>query len=515
MIRFALFTSGLLLFAHSAFAACSGSSPSYTAASASSTDVNACIALATTGDTVHFSGFGTWASGSVSLTKAITLDGGSEASTTVDVTGTPGTTTFTITKQAAGLIRLSNITFAIANTASQTTHAIEIDGPWLSALPVIFSHVTFNLADAGGPGIRTNGGVIFSYVTMNAGGTGVNNFLFTAKLVDGASWAAADSIGMNDTDGTKNIYIENSTFNGGTNGVWDCDDGCRIVDRHNTYIQSGGFNSHGWDTSPYGMRQFEIYDNTYSFTPPTDPTCSDHEAIVSNINQFIWIRGATGVIWGNSFDDIASMCWGVKPEIRLSIRGVEDVRTQGPWPFGTCMDVSYPVPHALGQNYTGVTEFTDPIYLWNNSGPYSAASGFSWGNPCGFDWQTFFVSGRDFVLTGVNLITVDSVSTIFDGAGGTPKPGYTPYTYPHPLVSASSSILSVLPASGTLGQAVSVAIVGLNTAWVNGKTTAIFAGVGITVSSTTVLSPTSATVSITISGSATPGPGDVVMVTVP
>jgi hypothetical protein len=62
--------------------------------------------------------------------------------------------------------------------------------------------------------------------------------------------------------------------------------------------------------------------------------------------------------------------------------------------------------------------FTDPIYIWGNTGTGSNGNGGfkaigqgSWGDQTGY-----FNLGRDYFN------------------GGTAKPGYTPYTYPHPLV---------------------------------------------------------------------------------
>jgi phospholipase C len=67
-----------------------------------------------------------------------------------------------------------------------------------------------------------------------------------------------------------------------------------------------------------------------------------------------------------------------------------------------------------------------------------------------------------------------------------------------------SSIASLSPASGTLGQTVPVTITDLYTNFVQGSTTASFpAGSGITVSNFTVTSPTTATATLSISASAT------------
>jgi hypothetical protein len=227
-------------------------------------------------------------------------------------------------------------------------------------------------------------------------------------------------MGTRDKNGTLNVYIETNTFYGGSNQAVDCDDACRLVFRYNTLTYTDT-NSHGEDTSPFGERHWEIYDNTYTDPQPA-PTCSGNTSCVGNIVQEIWIRGATGVIFDNTLDDIAGNYWGDKSEAKFNIRGAEDVRPQG-----SCAQVAYPVPHQLGQNNDGTKDFTDPIWVWGNKGTLVIGAGWEWGNPCGFNYDTFFQWGRD----GIDN---DSKTVDPNGSGtNAAKPGYTPYTYPHPL----------------------------------------------------------------------------------
>ncbi len=91
---------------------------------------------------------------------------------------------------------------------------------------------------------------------------------------------------------------------------------------------------------------------------------------------------------------------------------------------------------------------------------------------------------------------------------------YTPYTYPHPLVSgAIASITSLTPAIGAQGAtSLSVAVVGSNTNFVNATTVCDF-GVNITVNSCTVISATALTANITIAGGAAIGARDATFTT--
>lgn len=375
-----------------------------TTATCSQGDVQAAIDSAAPGDTVQLPAAAcAWSR--VTLAKSITLTGMGQTRTVIDVSN--GNPVFVITRQTNGPIRIANLAF-VARNNNNLPHPIYVQGGWPQGQPVVFRDVTFTATAATLVDVKLPGGVIFSRITFNGGW---NDFLLTVKELTTNSWQSPDSIGNRDLTGLQNLYIEDSVFNGGSNGIVDCDDNCRIVVRKNQFINSGGFNSHGKDTSTHGMRHFEIYDN--SFTNP-DTTCPDGITSLSNINQFIWIRGGTGVIYNNSLVNLRSQCWGDKPEIRLSIRGAEDVRPQG-----SCTSVKYPVPHQLGQNHDGTSYFLDPIRLWNNSQDIAIYAGWQWGNPCGFSFADFFQWGRD-------------------GINGTPRPGYTPYQYPHPLAAGTA-----------------------------------------------------------------------------
>src|SRR5690606_15900007 len=133
--------------------------------------------------------------------------------------------------------------------------------------------------------------------------------------------------------------------------------------------------------------------------------------VFANQNWLIWLRGGTGVIYDNTLTDIAGNFWGDKSEIRLTLRGAEDARPQG-----DCADVSYPVPRQLSQGHDGQTPITDPIYIWGNTGTQAISADWNWGNPCNLVFDDFFAFGRDAFVDG------------------TERPGYAPYTYPHPLV---------------------------------------------------------------------------------
>lgn len=370
-----------------------GSGNTIAAASCSTSDVQTAIDAAAVGDTVAVpAGSCSWSG--LSLAKAVHLQGAGTTQTLITLAGSNS-----VVKQSAGVVRISGFGFS-KNGGGNGSKGLSISGSWKNAEPIVIEKNTFQISNTGLFVIDVVGGVV---IADNAFTGGWDDSFIQPKHAQDAegSWTSADTLGSKDTTGKLNHYIEDNTFYGGTNQGIDADDSTRVVYRHNQLTYSS-FNTHGWATSPVGVRHFEVYGNAFKHPGGTDA--------IANQNWAVWIRGGTGVIFDNQFDDLAGSHWGQKDEIRLTIRGAEDARPQGP-----CASTSYPVPHQIGQSHDGTGAVTDPLYLWGNTGTVAVSAGWNWGNPCGFTFSDFFQWGRDAVDTG------------------TPKPGYTPYTYPHPL----------------------------------------------------------------------------------
>lgn len=393
------FLAALLFFlSASSWAACTGSSPTWTSTPDQSS-VSTCLSNASAGDTINVSaGSATWTA--IAINKAVTLNGAGTGSTTITLAGNSS-----IAKQAAGVTRIKNFTF-VRNTEGNNSYAFYITGAW-TARPVIFQNNAVTMSNAGFFRVEVSGGFI---VANNSFTADWDDSILKLKNAGGLSeWNTASTMGTLDTNGEKNIYIEDNTFYGGTNQGIDCDDACRVVYRHNTLTYSS-FNSHGYDTSDVGARHWEIYNNTFIHDGGT--------SAIANQNWIFWIRGGTGVIHNNVFPDIAGGWWGDKAEFKFSIRGIQDSYTKV---FGSCGAVSYPAPRQLGQGHNGSSQVLDPIYIWGNTGPLVGIAGgldSDWGNPCSVSWNNFYQINRDYY-------------------SGSAKPSYTTYTYPHPLVSGA------------------------------------------------------------------------------
>lgn len=221
------------------------------------------------------------------------------------------------------------------------------------------------------------------------------------------SWTTPDTLGTNDTDGTHNVYVEDCDFHMFLN-AGDTDGDSRVVMRHNTF-DNAGTGSHGADTGPYGTRHWEYYNNTFIFEPTSN-------GVVLPLNWWFFIRGGTGVITDNVLPLLSSQDWGTKSTVNVIVENIR--RNAGPYP---CWK-TYPVPHQPGQGSNGVNNVLDPIRIWNNTGTGATNVVVTQYEPdeCGNNTQAsdFTKINRDYYV-------------------GSARPGYTEYTYPHPLRSDS------------------------------------------------------------------------------
>lgn len=320
--------------------------------------------------------------------------------------------------------------------------------------------------------------------------TGVAHIGLELQLESNA-WAeaflvSAPTMGDLDTTGIGNFYMEDCDFHAG-NAIIDFSNYCRGVVR-NCLINNAVIGSHGADTG-FGNSSMEVYDNVAFF--------NNNEAEALAMNYWFNIRGSTGVVTGNVFPDITTQTWGNKAEIDLQIQqlrrnagnypcwgassktiagntqanptivttsavhgysatGLQQTVTQvrisgsnstptldglrtitilSPTTFsvpvdvtvagtaGTVRAIEYPAPYQLGYSHTGSAPVTTPFYFWNNSRTLEV-----WGS----DYPD--PPAQDACTQGVDRDTwSDYIQEGRDWIQGTAKPGYTKFTYPHPL----------------------------------------------------------------------------------
>ena len=437
---------GLLLITAPVWAACSGASPNVMAASANLIDVSDCLAAAVNGGTIAVpAGSATWTS-TLKIAKFVKLI----ASGTVTIIdnsagGDPnaggGPSLITITESTAGNTKIQGFVFQQGTAVHLGAAGIIEMNYATGGQPILITGNTFTQGGSGNAIVaHTNRGVIWSNSFTGVPGTS-NCFNNTSALRHkpsglSTSWTTPSTFGSADASGNQNLYFETNTVKNVLEAI-DTDDNGRLVVRYNTFTNSG-VGSHGADTSSFGGRYYEAYKNTFVFD--TTPVCPGD--LPTNINFFLTLRGGTALIHDNVIPRLTSAAWGSKAEVAFFAEMTR--RSAGAYAcWGTRTPGGYPAPRQSGWGYTtgrtqasttGVFQDLEPIYLWNNSGAgnHSSPAVLDYPNECGAaapSATSYVVSGRDYFTS-------------------TAKPGYSPYTYPHPLAAGVGSPST--PASLTL-----------------------------------------------------------------
>jgi hypothetical protein len=354
---------------------------------------------------------------------------------------------FTITESTAGHIDISGVQFAAGTGASDFYLTRTSGGQAILLRDLWIQHNGGTFTNIDGD---TSRGVIWNTSFDSSPFSSSNGQVFRTKDANGSamptSWTTASTMGTADTTGQNNFYIESSDFHAYL-ALFDYDDMSRTVFRYN-FLNNAGGASHGADTSNFGMRHFEFYNNVGIFQAYTDGT-------TANMNWWIFIRGGTHVIHDNVLPLISSQDWGTKGDIIYAVENLG--RNAGPhacWGEGGTNGQYYWAPRQVGMGrvtgtgtttgpqvncvgtgcissnrFSGSTDAytyvgdSEPAYLWNNKRPAGTLAPLSVGFATAYTDCTGADSQSNYVQA--NRDYFNSASTA--------KPGYTPYTYPHPL----------------------------------------------------------------------------------
>ena len=392
-----------LLGASIAHAACSGSSPTRTAASAANADVQVCVTAAVNGDTILVPA-GTVSYGTTAVdipnTKCLTINGqgGVTISSAYGFTMEPTTT---CESRITGFGFTSSggnpPTTPINVTSTTSTYCYRIDHNTFSNT----ARSIFLVVSGNGPGL-------IDHNSFNGGGA--------SEEIHNLGMGASSEAGWQDTivpGGSQMVFIENNTFSTSSTTVYcsalEAYYGARTVARYNTlnYCQ---LDEHGTNGN-IGVRWFEFYNNVFN-----------------NLNQnqstAIAIRAGAGVIFGNTTTGNNSS----DPQYL-------DIYYDGP--SGT-----WPMAWQPGSGYNG---YTTPH--GSCSGPRNTAPIYIWANPA--LWTMSLNAGgvaaavaanRDFFLSASQPGSMSWMESSTDTCSTTYT--YTPYTYPHPLDTSGGSTVS-------------------------------------------------------------------------
>lgn len=380
----------------------------------------------------------TWATGVSIPGKAITLAGETQGGVTLIDNLPDGGYFIAIGESTSGHVEVKNLTFDSRTSSHVDGGASQIRVSANSGGRAVLLHHNTHLlggsSKVDGIHIHANRGVI--YLNTFTGTFSAPQYLNgTAAIrhklregVDGlAQWESASTLGTLDTTGELNLYVEQNTCTGLSQAT-DFDDSSRIVFRYNTFMDCLVL-SHGYDSSPYGSRQVEIYGNAIDYGENT----INHETlgpVPMNVSSMIGLRGG-GVwrIWGNQIADPSSSgsLWGSRSALLIELYTLRG----NPY----CETGSYPIYHQHGRGHNGTSYILDPIRIWGNTKlttPW-VTTGAGDPIPVGVNDGTGLSVHNTGSCRADGLTTVDFVQLNRDFYLSAPVSGYAPYTYPHPL----------------------------------------------------------------------------------
>lgn len=257
-------------------AACSGSSPTWTAADTTYTEVAACVTAASAGDTINVpSGSSVWAT-KLTITKNVSLIGAGIGNTTITSNGVIPAIIHYGGSYDGNLFRISGFTFSGGASAQRLVelHNDSLLNPIPYTVRVDHNRFTNSTASGAGIYVRSIYGVIdhntfdtMSYPTRIAWGSssGAFNWNNFPELVYGTAH--------------DNMYVEDNTFSDVGTAISDGDEGGRYVFRYNTFngVSGGGscgssngqncpwLDLHGGRGSTRGSMGGEVYGNTFQY----------------------------------------------------------------------------------------------------------------------------------------------------------------------------------------------------------------------------------------------------------
>ena len=307
-------------------------------------------------------------------------------------------------------------------------------------MPILLHDMWFRVGNGTGAAIHsnTNRGVAWNISADASPFAGsIPVFQHPANPVTD-SWTTASTWGSADTNGTNAWYVETNDVHAFLN-TFDNDNNGRLVFRYNM-MDNASATTHGADSSTYGERYFEYYNNTniYSSAGSSDST-------TFNLGHgWILVRGGSFVAHDNTWNTISGYYNG--PDIMMAEFALQEPYANvGCWGAGWTTNAGeyYHAPRQVGYGYvtgTGTANYprdgvnnsstdattyvgdSEPAYIWGNS-PGNTTGYGDGADPSGCTSpvaasSNYIVSGTDFIV-------------------GTAKPGYTPYTYPHPLTVGS------------------------------------------------------------------------------
>lgn len=421
------------------------STPGRVLAACDQATVQAQVNAATNGQTVTITPANcsaTW-NGLTISGKYITLDGNS-----ANITQSGTSNVIAVTVNSAGVTRVTNFDFVSTATAFAPNMIVAVSGCTYSAgspnASFRIDHNTFSGSDIGHLFIGCHGRGLVDHNTFTWSGNNEVIHLWGTSSGDTTGWVDDVSPGTNAA-----VYIEDNTFNNTVAGGYLGGKilmvyGAREVVRFNTF-DCAVIDVHG--NTPRSGRWWELYGNRFQLT-----TCN-------NQDKYYQIRGGSGYIFQDT--------------VTGTNNGAGNL---------TFWQDSGKTPSDQDSVGLGKNQVQDPAYVWQTQASSIAEDDTACTNciVANTDYFKDTVSFNGTVGMGVGTIA-SRPSTCTAGSGGAPGVGYwatdeggdwntsngtsndgrlykctatntwtlayTPYTYPHPLISGGDTTAPSVPSN--------------------------------------------------------------------
>ena len=396
----------------------------------SASSVQTAVNAASDGDTILIpAGTCNWGASYVTWTnKNINVIGAGIDQTIITVTGRA----FLVYIPVKSSFRISGMTIS----GSSSTPVIAVNSfyhvaPFAAMSGWRVDHIKFDFGSLSGMGVYVvgpNWGLI-DHCTFLATRSDSAEFMFISfysYLYYELTYAGEYSWSLPIDWGTeKALYIEDCTFyspnNTGGAHPFDVGGGARLVFRYNT-VTGGGPIFHPNKSYELGPAKYEVYNNKF------------FAGSYKGYYPFTVQGGGSGVVFKNQWTgfDVAGL--------NLQERRISTDQSLSP--LGKCS-----TDNAL-DGYVGATRTNPdsngwPCYAQVGRGPGQVSMPvYSWYNGTQADCATTQTTCTDtFLLVSTGTGITDYIKSTphsngevdFVNNGTTPKPGYTPYIYPHPL----------------------------------------------------------------------------------
>lgn len=399
------------------------------AASCARADVQAAINAAADGDRVSIPGGAcTWTAPVTWSDKDLRVIGAGIGTTAITITANSA---FEIANHAGKPFRISGMTIGGAPTGNPNVILINSSNTETPVKGWRIDHVRFNFTNASSlRAIMVDGlnyGLIDHCAFDGQSYLGVHVRAYTnpeydrGEMMGGRSWSFPLNFGTDEA-----VYVEDSAWNLAPSGIPFVNDmsfGARMVFRYNT-MNSAIFQAHSARSRDRGGAvKYEVYNNTWNGNGLYIPA---------------QIRSGTGVVFNNRISGYIANHILIDDQRAATEAGCA---VSGP-PSGVCNGANpldgniesngWPCLDQIGRGAGAPTQQPSvPLYAWNNGTTTTCATGGACDNATRLEINPACASSATWIRTTGAPHAGGIVDYLNNGS--TPKPGYTPYVYPHPL----------------------------------------------------------------------------------